>query len=270
MTRYWRDGRSGGGGCGEAIPINVSGTYAISDYLAALALAVLAYAGFTTITNSGEEIKKPNKNLGRAIIISLGISTLVYLLVAFAVSSNLSVDKIIQAKDYALAEAARPAFGNAGLWFSVAIAIIATVSGVLGNVFAVSRMTAMLTDMKLIPHSHLGMPGRVQKHMLVYITAIAIVLTVLFDLTRIASIGVIFYLLMDVIFQWGVLQNLSNKIKANKAIIITAIILDLVVLGAFVWVKVSSDISIAIVSVLLIAFIFMGEKWFLMKIKKSN
>jgi amino acid transporter len=255
---------------GDAIPDKVSGSYTMADYLAALALAVLAYAGFTTITNSCDEIKKPHKNVGRAIIISLGIATLVYLLVAFAVSSNLSVDKIIEAKDYALAEAARPAFGNAGLWFTVAIAIIATVSGVLGNVFAVSRMTAMLTKMKLIPHSHLGKPGRIQKHMLVYITAIAIVLTVLFDLTRIASIGIIFYLVMDVIIQWGVLRNLSKDIHANKAILITAIIFDLVVLGAFVWVKVSSDISIAIVSVLLVAFIFMGEKWFITKINKSN
>ena len=31
-----------------------------------------------------------------------------------------------RAKDYSLAEAARPAFGQFGLWFTVAIAIIAT------------------------------------------------------------------------------------------------------------------------------------------------
>ena len=39
------------------------------------------------------------------------------------------------------------------------LAIIATVSGVIASVFAVSRMLAMLTDMKLVPHSHFGMPG---------------------------------------------------------------------------------------------------------------
>jgi len=252
---------------GEAVPRELSGDYSISEYLGALALAVLAYAGFTTITNSGEEIKNPHKNVGRAIIISIGIATIVYLLVAFAVSSNLSVNNIIQAKDYALAEAARPSFGNAGLWFTVVIAIIATVSALLGNVFAVSRMTAMLTNMKLIPHSHLGMPGRVQKHMLVYITAIAIVLTLIFDLTRIASIGIIFYLVMDVIIQWGVLKNLSNEINASKTIIIIAIILDIIVLGSFLWVKVSSDLLVLLTSAGLICFIFVGEKIFLTKIR---
>lgn len=248
---------------GEAIPKEISGEYGPVDYIGALALAVLAYAGFTTITNSGEEIKQPHKNVGRAIVISLGIATMIYLLVAFAVSSNLSVHKIIQAKDYALAEAATPAFGNYGLWFTVGIAIVATVSGVLANVFAVSRMTAMLTKMKLIPHSHLGMSGRIQKHMLVYVVALAILLTILFDLTRIASIGIIFYLVMDIIIQWGVLRKLRKEVKANPLIIIIAIVLDLVVLIAFVWVKVSNDLLVAAVAIGLMILIFGGEKWFL-------
>ena len=39
-----------------------------TGFLAAVALAVLAYKGFTTITNSGSEIENPNQNVGRAII----------------------------------------------------------------------------------------------------------------------------------------------------------------------------------------------------------
>ncbi len=234
-----------------------------TSHIGALALAILAYKGFTTITNSGGEIVNPHKNVGRAIIISLAICTVVYLLVAFAVSANLSIAEIVQAKDYSLAEAAKPAFGKYGLWFTVGIAIVATISGVIASIFAVSRMTAMLTDMKLIPHSHFGMPGKVQKHMLVYTVIVAIILTVFFDLSRIASLGAIFYLIMDIIIQWGVLKNLRQEIKANAAIIIAAIVLDVVVLGAFLWIKGSSDILVIIVSFVLIALIFAGERWFL-------
>lgn len=254
----------------EGVPSNISGEHSSVDYLGALALAVLAFAGFTTITNSGEEIKKPHKNVGRAIIFPIIICTVIYLMVAFAVASNLSVDSIIEAKDYALAEAAKPTFGNYGLWFTVGIAIIATISGLLANVFAVSRMTAMLTKMKLIPHKHFGMPGRIQFHMLVYIIVIAIILTILFDLTRIASIGIIFYLVMDIVIQWGVLKNLRKQVQANAGIIITAIILDLIVLSAFVWVKADSDVMIVIVSFMAIGLIFSGEKWFLTTNKKSQ
>jgi amino acid transporter len=116
----------------------------VASYIAAVALTILAFKVFTTITNSGSEIVKPEKNVGRAITISISVSVIVYLLIAWAVSSNLSLTEIINAKDYALAEAARPAFGDYGLWFIVAVAIIATITGIIASVFAVSRMLAML------------------------------------------------------------------------------------------------------------------------------
>lgn len=247
----------------SAIPSEVSGELSIVSYLGAFALTTLAFAGFTTITNSGGEVENPHKNVGRAIIISLFICTVVYLLVAFAVSANLSVPSIIEAKDYSLAEAARPSFGKYGLWFTVGIAIIATVSGVIANVFAVSRMSAMLTDMKLVPHSHFGMSGSIQKHMLVYTIVIAIVLTVFFDLTRIASLGAIFYIVMDMVVHWGVLTRLRKEVNANPVIVITALLFDVIILGAFLWIKASSDLFVVALSGILMVLIFAGEKWFL-------
>ena len=121
------------------------------DFLGAVALSILAYKGFTTITNSGSEIKNPHRNVARAIVISIALCSFLYVLVTLAVGGNLSIDEIIKAKDYSLAQAARPAFGQYGLWFTVAFAIIATVSGVIASVFAVSRMLAMLTEMQLVP-----------------------------------------------------------------------------------------------------------------------
>lgn len=247
----------------DTISLNNSTDYPITDYLGALALSILAYKGFTTITNSGGEIVNPNKNVGKAIIISLLVCIVVYLLVAFAVSSNLTISEIVAAKDYSLAEASKPAFGKYGLWFTVGIAIIATISGIVASVFAVSRMTAMLTDMKLIPHKHFGMPGNIQKHMLVYVAVTAIVLTIFFDLSRIASLGAIFYLIMDIGIQWGILRNLRKEVKANSAIIITAILLDAIVLSAFLWIKASSDITVIIVAIVGITLIVLGERWFL-------
>lgn len=246
----------------KAIPVSVPDKSLVS-LMGALALSILAYKGFTTITNSGGEIKKPHKNVGRAIIISLIICTVIYLLVAFAVSANLSIAEIIKAKDYSLAEAAKPAFGKYGLWFTVGIAIFATVSGIIASIFAVSRMTAMLTEMKLIPHSHFGMPGNIQQHMLVYTAVIAIVLTIFFDLSRIASLGAIFYLVMDIVIHWGVLKHLRKEIMPNITIVITAIVLDLTVLITFLWVKATSDILVVIVSFAMMILIYAGEKWFL-------
>ena len=250
------------------IPRNGSanGESSLFNYIGALALSILAYKGFTTITNSGGEITNPHINVGRAIIISLVLCTAVYFLVAYSVNSSLSISEIIKAKDYSLAEAAKPAFGDYGLYFTVGIAILATVSGVIASVFAVSRMTAMITDMGLIPHSHLGMSGSIQKHMLVYVITIAILLTIFFDLSRIASIGAVFYLIMDMIIHWGVLKKLKKEVEANSAIVIIALILDFVVLGAFLFVKVQSDLLIVTVSAMAISFVFITEYWFIKRL----
>ncbi len=243
--------------------------YSAASFIGAIALSILAYKGFTTITNSGDEITEPRKNVGRSIIISLLICTVVYFLVAYAVNSSLTISEIIRAKDYSLAEAAKPAFGDLGLYFTVGIAIVATISGVIASIFAVSRMTAMLTEMNLIPHSHLGMSGRIQKHMLVYIAAIAIVLTVFFDLSRIASMGAIFYLVMDMAIHWGVFRNLRKDVNAKGYILISALLLDLIVLSGFLFVKGKSDPFIIILSIGVIILVTIGEKWFLNSNKKS-
>lgn len=253
------------------IPKAIDNTdYSATSYIGALALSILAYKGFTTITNSGGEITKPKKNVGRSIIVSLLICTVTYFLVAFAVNSSLTISEIIQAKDYSLAEAAKPAFGDYGLYFTVGIAIIATISGVIASIFAVSRMTTMLTDMKLIPHSHFGMSGRIQKHMLVYVVVIAIILTIFFDLSRIASMGAIFYLVMDMIIHWGVYKYLRKEVKANGIIVLTALVLDFIVLSAFLWIKSTSDLLVLVVSASVMLIVFAGEKWFLSKDKKTG
>lgn len=238
-----------------------------TGFLAGVALAILAYKGFTTITNSGGEVQNPKRNVGLAIMISLGICLAVYMAVAFAVGSSLTIDELVAAQDYALAEAARPALGRFGVIFTVAIAIIATASGLLASVFAVSRMLAMLTEMNLIPHSHFGMPGRIQKHTLVYTVVLAALLAVFFDLSRIASLGAIFYLVMDIAIHWGVYRHLRNDVGAKGWVLLSAIVLDAIVLGAFIIIKSAADPFIIVISVAGIALIFAFEAFYLRRLR---
>ncbi|MDX5334239.1 MAG: APC family permease, partial [Gammaproteobacteria bacterium] len=68
----------------ESVSVSPDDTTA-GGFLAGVALAVLAYKGFTTITNSGSEIVDPHRNVGRAIIIAIGLCLLLYLLVTLAI-----------------------------------------------------------------------------------------------------------------------------------------------------------------------------------------
>lgn len=238
----------------------------ISSFLAATALGILAFKGFTTITNSGSEIKDPHRNVGRAIVISILLCIFIYALVGFAVASNLTIPEIIESRNYSLAAAARPALGDYGLWFTVVLAMIATAGGIVASIFAVSRMLAMLTEMKLVPHSHFGMPGSIQKHTLVYTVVLGLLLTAFFDLSRIAALGIIFYLIMDIAIQWGVWRHLRQEVKANGGVLLTAIVLDLVVLGGFIWIKAGNDPLVLWVAAVGMMIILLGEYFFLRRV----
>lgn len=235
----------------------------LTGFLGATALGILAFKGFTTITNSGSELKNPHRNLGRAIMISIALCVVIYALVGFAVASNLSLQEIIATRNYSLAAAARPALGEYAVWFTVILAMLATAGGIIASIFAVSRMLAMLTEMKLVPHSHFHMPGSIQKHTLVYTIALGLLLVVFFDLTRIAALGIIFYLIMDIAIHWGVLRHLRKELGADPVILITAIVFDLIILGGFLWVKIATDPFVLIVAVAVMAVILIGEYFFL-------
>ncbi len=237
--------------------------FGISGFLGATALGILAYKGFTTITNSGSEIKKPEKNIGRAIVISILICLVVYILVSVAVSCNLSIEEIVKAKNYSLAEAARPAFGDAGLLFTVIFAVVATISGIIASIFAVSRMFSMLEEMGLAPKIRLGFLGDVHENALYFIVGSAILLTIFFDLSRIASLGAVFYIVMDIQIHWGLIRHLREEVDVNIAVLITAILLDAVVLGFFLWVKAQTDMTIVMISVGGVALVFALEKIYL-------
>ena len=229
------------------------------NFVAALALAILAFKGFTTITNQGADILDPHRNLGRSIILSILICTTIYTILALSVASSLSVEEIITAKDYALAAAARPVFGELGLLFTVLLAMVATVSGVIASVFSASRMLAMLSNMKQLPRLYRGFKNPA----LVLTVALAIALTVLFDLTRIASIGAIFYLTMDIAIHWGLFRYLLKETKATPVIPVIAILLDVVILGTFLLLKYQRDPLVIIVSLVGFVAILVAQRLFM-------
>jgi hypothetical protein len=86
---------------------------------------------------------------------------------------------------------------------------------------------------------------------------------VAFDLRRIAALGAIFYLVMDIAIHWGILRHLRSRIQIKPGIVIAAIVLDVIVLIAFLWVKASADALIVYVSAAAIVVIVAAERLFM-------
>ena len=197
--------------------------------LAGVALCVLAYKGFTTITNQGDDIRDAKRNISRSIVISLAICAVLYLLITLSVAATIGAKGAVDARDYALAQAADPLFGAWGVGLTVVIAVVATLSGLLASLYAVSRLYGMLQEMKQAP----SLPKKVPHQPLIITAGLAIAATAVLDLTQIASVGVFLYLTMDLAVQWGVIHHLRQKIHANWWLPALTIALDIAILVPF-------------------------------------
>ena len=231
------------------------GGHGLLGFLAGTTLCILAYKGFTTITNQGDDLADPKKNLSRSITISIGVCALLYLLLTVSVAGSLTVPQIVEARDYALAAAADPLFGPWGVGLTIALAVVATLSGLLASIYSVSRLYDMLRDMGQAP----GLPHDPRHQSLIVTAGSAIVLAAFLDLSQIASMGVVLYLTMDVAIHWGVIRHLRDDIGAHPVIPVIAIGLDVVVLGAFVTVKVRDDLLTLGVAVGVAAVILLSQ-----------
>jgi APA family basic amino acid/polyamine antiporter len=85
-----------GGAAAPAVPADppppvVAGPFGV---LTAAGLVFFAFAGYARIATLGEEVRDPSRTLRRAIVLALGVTLVVYLLVAVALLVGLGVDRL--------------------------------------------------------------------------------------------------------------------------------------------------------------------------------
>lgn len=111
----------------------------LSGIFKASSLIFFAYIGFDSIVQLSEETKNPKKNIPLALLLAIGISTVIYGLTAFSSISILS-SSALAASESPLADVAIAVMGSkAGILLSI-IAIFATTNTILLEITAVSRM----------------------------------------------------------------------------------------------------------------------------------
>jgi amino acid transporter len=160
-----------------------------SNIVASVALTFFAYLGFSVITFAAGDLRNPERELPLAMYAALAITTVLYLLISIGVFGTLTVDEAIGYGETAIAEAARPALGEAGFVMMAIAALLATASSVNATLYASGGLTAMLADAGQFP-PFFGRGSRLGAHAGMLITA-AIVLVVanVVDLSAIASVG---------------------------------------------------------------------------------
>jgi amino acid transporter len=166
-----------------------SGYPSVSDIIASVALTFFAYLGFSVITFAVGDLKDPAGELPKAMYLALGVTSVLYVLISLGVFGTLTVEEVIGYGETAIAEAARPALGDAGFTMVAIAALLATSSSVNATLYASGGLTGMLAGTGQFP-PFFGRESRLGRNAGMLITAgLVLVISNVVDLSAIASVG---------------------------------------------------------------------------------
>ena len=161
----------------EILPFTLDATVWAGIFTASL-LAVFAFIGFEGIVNIAEEIKDPGRTLPRGIFLTLAITTVLYVLVMWVALVAVGPGTLA-ASNAPLALVFERLTGASPRTMS-AIAIVATLNGIVVNMIMASRILYGLSRQRVLPRAF-GHVSKTTRTPLVA-TAVAVMIVLCFSL----------------------------------------------------------------------------------------
>ncbi len=104
----------------------------------------IGYEGFGLVTNAAADMRNPRTMLPRALYTAVLLVIALYLVVAVTVTGNLTNAEIERARDFALAEAAKPFLGELGFRLIAVAALFSTASAINATLFGSANVCYMI------------------------------------------------------------------------------------------------------------------------------
>lgn len=200
----------------------------------------LAYEGFELIANTAQDIVNPETNLPRALYSALGFVIVLYVLIAMVSLGNLAVPKIVQAKDYALAEAAKPFLGQPGFTLISVAAMLSTFSAINATLYGASRLSYIIAKEGELPKVLEKKIWSQPIEGLIITTVLALLLANLANLSEISTMGSSGFLLIFAAVNASNIK-LSGKTNSKRWISIVGLIGCLTAFAALIWYTITSS-----------------------------
>jgi amino acid transporter len=203
-----------------------------SDIVASIALTFFAFLGFGVMTFTVGSLRDPARQLPRAVVLALGLTTATYVLIAIGVFGTLTVDEAIGYGETAIAEAARPALGDAGFTIMAVAALLATAGCTNATLFASNNLAASLAEIGQFPPI-LGARSRLGRNSGLLVTAaLVLVIANFVTLGAIASVGSACSLLVFLLVGLAGYRRRSET-GASAWLVVLGMVVTVIVLVAF-------------------------------------
>jgi amino acid transporter len=204
-------------------------------------------------------MRNPRTMLPRALYASVILVIALYLAVAITVTGSLSDFEIERAKDYALAEAAKPSLGELGFRLIAIAALLSTASAINATLFGAANVCYMIARDGELPAGLSRTEWKDATGGLLLTAALVLAVTLLFDLSGIAMMGSAAFLLIYAAVNAGHLRVLRAT-GASAVVVWLSLITCLamfVVLGVYIY----REQPAALVALVLIAATSFAAEW---------
>lgn len=217
----------------------------------------VAYEGFELIANAAPDIRKPEKNIPRAYYFSVVFVIILYVVIAAVTVGSLPFKEIAVARDYVLAEAAKPMLGKVGFTVITIAALISTFSAINASLFGGSRVSFEISEDDELPHQ-LTYKFWNQPIGLAITAVSTLLMANLLQLESISTAGSVGFLIIFAVVNYTGFK-LADQIKGNKIVPMIGFILCVVALVILVSQEFSSNKGGIIISFAIIAACFVME-----------
>jgi amino acid transporter/nucleotide-binding universal stress UspA family protein len=230
--------------------------------LAAAGLVFVSYIGVTKIASVAEEVKNPEKNIPRGIIISLLLMMVIYALVTFVMVGTHPIN-LLESSYTPISDSAEVFLGTIGGIAIAIIAVIALVSMANAAILTTTRYPFAMSRDQLMPKWLLKIHGRFSTpHNSIILTGTLMLILIAFvdvvSLAKLASVfTIVVFLLMHialVIFRFTKPSGYSPSFKSPGFPVIQAL-----GIGASLFLIVQMGLIPIIATLMLFSF---GCAWF--------
>ncbi|MBP1912995.1 APC family permease [Thermococcus stetteri] len=230
----------------------------VNNVLFAAAVVFLAYEGFGLITNAAEDMEDPKKTLPRALFLSVVVTIMIYVGVSLTVVGNLPISEIVKARDYALAEAAKPFLGMVGFKIITIAALFSTSSAINATLYGAANVSYIIAkDGELPKGFDRKVWGRAMEGL--FITAgLVLIFANFLDLEGISMLGSSAFLLIYAAVNFAHLR-IYTETNASPYVIWISIIGCLASFGVLAYYEIKHSPLTLVVLVLVLGGSFMSE-----------
>ena len=194
----------------------------------------LAYEGFELIANTAQDVRDASKTLPRAFYSSVAFVIILYVLVAIVTAGSLPVDKIVNAKDYALAEAARPSLGQTGFILIAIAAMLSTASAINATIYGAARLSYVIAKDGELPGTlETKAWGRPIEGLLIT-SGVTLLIANLTDISSMSMMGSAGFLLIFAAVN-GANVVLADDTRSKRSLSLIGVVLCLGALGSLIW-----------------------------------